>query len=228
MAVQITNYGGLSAAIAAWLARDGDADLAARADDFIALAEQRIYMGADAIPALSLPSFEAVRVDAMYQSDPTFALSQNVAAPDGLLELVEVMLNATAGFDAAPMKIVEESILDSQSPYDSRAPRMIAVSGANFRMWPDPGTGTYTATLRWYGALQTPSGTNSTNWLLTNAPGLYLNGCLIEAALFTGDFDSAVKYGALYASAAAGLNINRQRKLASAQNVRVMLRGRTP
>lgn len=225
MAVQITTYGGLTAAVAAWLARDGDADLAARADDFVALCEQRIYLGADAMPALGLPAFEAIRVDAMYQSDSAFTLSQGVAQPAGFLELVEAAVNTPK---AGVLQIVDESIIDDMGAQTADQPRYIAASGTAFRLWPDPGTTSFVGTLRWYGQLATPSGTTPTNWLLSTAPGLYLNGCLIEAALFTGDFDSAVKYGALYASIAAGLNTNRQRKLASAQNVRMKIRGRTP
>ena len=113
-------------------------------------------------------------------------------------------------------------------PAARSAPRMIAVSGTGFRLWPDPGAGSYTATLRWYGTLSTPSGATPTNWILTNAPGVYLNGCLLEAAIFTGDPDSAKYYAMLYAADVAGLNIRRQRVLASAQNVRMKLRGKTP
>jgi hypothetical protein len=228
MAVQITNYGGLTAAIAAWLQRDGDTDIANRADDFIALCEQRMYYGSDEVPGV-LPPMEAIRIPEMYQTNASFALVQSGPQPTGLLELVEAMLNLNASGPPAPLKIVEESILDSQSPFITGQPRMIALSGNNFRMWPDPGTSSFTAVLRYYAALATPSGTNATNWILTNAPGVYLNGCLLEAALFTGDLDSARSYGALYSAAAGALNTRAMtRRLAAGQNVRMTMRGWTP
>jgi hypothetical protein len=227
MAVQISTYAGLQSAVAAWLARDGDADLANRADDFLALCEARIYYGKPALEALGIPEHEAVRIPEMYRSDPSFALAQGVAQPAGFLELVEATLNGGNG-PPQPLQIVEESFIDSMSPYASAAPRLIAVSGMGFRLWPDPDANNYTATLRWYGTLQTPSGTNPTNWILSNAPGVYLNGCLLEASIFTQDPDSAKYYAMLYAADAAGLNLRRQRVLASAQNVRMKLRGRTP
>jgi hypothetical protein len=40
--------------------------------------------------------------------------------------------------------------------------------------------------------------------------------------------DDAAKYGLLYGSAVAGLNIRKQRILAQAQNVRLKLRASTP
>lgn len=228
MTVQITNYGGLTAAIAAWLQRDGDTDIANRADDFIALCEQRMYYGSDEVPGV-LPPMEAIRIPEMYQANTSFSLVQNGPQPTGLLELVEAKLNQSAVGLGAPLQIVEESILDSLDPNASGETHMIALSGNNFRMWPDPGTNAFTAVIRYYAALQTPSGANATNWILTNAPGVYLNGCLLEAALFTGDADSAKFYGALYMSAAGALNTRAMtRRLASGQNVRMTLRGYTP
>lgn len=224
MAVQITTYAGLQSAVAAWLARDGDGELANRADDFLALCEARLYYGKPALEALGIPEHEALRIPEMYRSDPGFALVQGAAQPAGFLELVEATLNDPP----RPLQIVEESAIDGMGAGASAAPRLIAVSGTGFRLWPDPGNNGYTATLRWYGRLPAPSGTNPTNWILSNAPGIYLNGCLLEAAIFTQDPDSARYYAMLYAADVAGLNIRRQRVLASAQNVRMKLRARTP
>lgn len=224
MAVQINNYSGLAAAIGAWLARDGDADLVARADDFIALCETRIYYGAEALPALGIPIHPAVRVPEMTQSNASFALAQNAAQPAGMLELKEFTVNG----GPEPLQIVEESILDSYVSANAAMPRMVAVSGTNFRFYPDPGTGLYTGLLRWYGMLATPASGVTSNWFLANVPGLYLNGCLLEAAIFTQDVDAAKLYASLYGSLAAGLNRRANRILASAHNVRVRVRGRTP
>jgi hypothetical protein len=228
MAANITSYSGLTAAVAAWLARDGDADLAARADDFIALMEQRLYFGSDPVDSAGIPAMEAVRIPEMYQVNASFTLSQGVAAPDGMLELVEVNLNPTNTDTSRPLTVVEESILDSMDQNQTGSPHYVAVSGNTFRLWPDPGTDTYTATVRYYGKLSTPSGTTSTNYILTNAPGVYLNGCLLEAALFTGDFEGASRYGLLYASAVGALNTRAQRRFSGAQNLRMKLRSATP
>jgi hypothetical protein len=55
-----------------------------------------------------------------------------------------------------------------------------------------------------------------------------LNGCLLEASLFTGDFEGASRYGLLYASAVGALNTRAQRRFSGAQNLRMKLRGWTP
>lgn len=230
MAVNITTYGGLTTAIGDWMGRSGDADIAARVDDIIALCEQRMYYGSEAIELAGVPALEAIRIPEMYTANTTFAFNANpIAYPTAMLELVEAYLNNSSGGDGYPLDIVEESILDSYSKNDTGDPRKIAISGLNLRSWPDIGTTTtYTLTLRYYAKLTTPSGTNSTNWILTNAPSVYLNGCLLEASLMTGDFDGAAKYGLLYGAAANGLNTRADRRLAAAQNVRIQLRLRTP
>src|SRR5690348_7395711 len=211
MAALITNYNGLVSALATWLLRDGDSVITSRADDYIALCEQRMYLGGEAIPLLGIPAHEAIRIPDMYQVNASFSLGKSVAAPDGILELVEVKLNTT---DTPPLQIVEESILDSMGD-DNCDPRYVALSGNNLRAWPASDDGTYDSTIRYYKRLTTPSASNATNWILTNAPSVYLNGCLLEISLSTGDFDSATKYALLYGSAANSLNAQKNRRLAS-------------
>lgn len=217
-------YTALQSAVAAYLARDGDADITSRIDDFIALCEQRMYIGKVAVPALQLPEHEAVRIPQMEITNATFALAATVAQPGDFLELISADNNNPYG----PMTVVDEGVISShyrQSP--GGPPSEIAVSGTNFRVWGDPGT-TNTATLRYYGKLATPTSMGSANWILANAPGVYLNGCLLEASIFTGALDEAKLYAALYAADVGGLNQNRNRQAWSARNMKVRLRGPTP
>ena len=75
---------------------------------------------------------------------------------------------------------------------------------------PDPGTGAYTATLRYYQKLTTPAG-STVNAILTNYPNVYLYGCLIEAAIFEQDQQAAAGYLASYNASVSGLNARTQR-----------------
>lgn len=220
MAVQITTYGGLKAGVLAWMARSVDTLLDSRFDDLLALHEQRMYYGAKEVPGI-LPQFEPLRIREMETADTAFALDSTVAQPTGFLELIEASLNSPL----APLRIEHEGVIESYQSQTQDTPKIIAVSGTNFRVWPDPGSST--ATLRYYRKLTTPSA-SGVNWILSNAPGVYLNGCLMQAALLTSDLDSAKVYGALYVAEAGGLNERRNRELAGATNVRVRLRGRTP
>ena len=190
-------------------------------DDLLALHEQRMYYGAAEVPGV-LPAFPPLRIREMENKDASFSLSATVAQPSGFLELISADLNSPYG----PMRIEHEGAIAQYGQQVAPTPLIIAVSGANFRVWPDPGS-SYTATLRYYKKLDTPTASAS-NWILTNAPGLYLNGCLMQAALLTGGMEEAKVYGALYVAEVGGLNERRNRELASATNVRMRIRGRTP
>lgn len=221
MAVVINTYVGLQAATADWLGRTGDTDIATRFDDFLALHEYRMYYGAKEVPGL-LPQFEALRIREMETVNAAFALAATVAQPDGFLELIEAKLNS----DDHRLDVVAEGNLDAYRAGAFGGPALIAVSGTNFRVMDDPGSA-YTATLRYFAKLTTPNASDD-NWILTTAPGLYLNGCLMEAALYIGSDEEAKKFGLLYAAQVGGLNQRRNSELRNATNVRMRLRGRTP
>jgi len=221
MAAVINTYSGLQSAVAEWLGRSGDTDITGRFDDLLALHEQRMYYGAAEVPGI-LPAFPPLRIREMETTDSAFALSETVAQPSGFLELISADLNSPYG----PLRVEHEGVIAQYGEQAADQPLIIAVSGSNFRVWPDPGS-SYTATLRYYAKLTTPTASVS-NWILTNAPGLYLNGCLMQAALLTGGMEEAKVYGALYVAEVGGLNERRNRELASATNVRMRIRGRTP
>ena len=218
----ITTYTSLASATSEWLARAGDTDIATRFDDLLALMEARMYYGAKEVPGM-LPAFEPLRIREMEYADTAFALTATVAQPTGFLELISAYLN-----NYGPLEISTESTIDGYANQKTATPLIIAPSGTNFRVWPDPGTGAYTATLRYFKKLTSPSATNANNWILSNAPGVYLNGCLMQAAIYTGDMDAAKTFGAMYVAEVGGLNERRNRELLQAHNVKIRYRGRTP
>lgn len=219
MTVNVTNYTGLKAAVQQWMARPGDTLLDSRFDDCLAMHEQRMYYGADEVPGM-LPQFKPLRVREMETVNAAFAIGATVAQPTGFLELIEASLNSPL----SPLRIEHQGVIESYGDQTlGGVAKIIAVSGTNFRFKDASGI----ATIRYYQKLTTPSAAAS-NWIIENAPGVYLNGCLIEAALMTSDFDSASKYAMIYAAQVGGLDQRRNRELAGATNVRMRLRGRTP
>lgn len=217
MTTNITTYTGLNAAVQAWLARSGDTLLSDRFDDFLALHEQRMYYGAKEVSGL-LPQFEPLRIREM-ETASNAVVEATVAQPDGFLELIEASLDSPY----APLRIEHEGVIASYGDQTLSTTKIITVSGTNFRFKESGGT----VTIRFFQKLTTPTA-STTNWILENAPAVYLNGCLIEAALMTSDFDAAAKYAAIYAAHVGGLNQRRNRELAFATNVRTRVRGRTP
>ena len=134
MAVQITTYGGLKAGVLAWLARSGDSLLDSRFDDFLLNCERRLYYGFAADdPANPLRSDPLRTVD-METADPAFALSAVTPQPATFLELISAQLNSPN----APLQIVAQRTIDGYASATQDQPRLIAVGGTNFRVFPDP------------------------------------------------------------------------------------------
>jgi len=210
MAVQITTYGGLKAGVVAWLARTGDTLLDSRFDDFLLNCERRIYYGHATEDAGNPLRSDPLRIVEMETVDPAFALSATTAQPASFLELISAQLNSPN----APLQIVGQRTIDGYASSAPGQPRLIAISGASFRVFPDPGAGAYTATLRYYQKLATPAGA-VVNAILTNSPDVYLYGCLVEASIFTQDEPGALRYLPLYNASVAGLNARTQRITAS-------------
>lgn len=220
MAAVVNTYTGLQAAVAEWMARAGDTDITGRFDDYLALVENRLWYGSAQMGAF--PECEPLRIREMETVSAAFSLSSaTVAQPSGFLELISAKLNSPE----RPMDIVHEGVIDGYRDQSLGGTYLIAVSGTNFRFFDAPTSGT--ATLRYFAKLTTPTAGNS-NWVLTNAPNVYLDGCLFEAAKMTGDADAAAMYLVGYASAVRGLNQRRNSELKAATNVRMRLRGRTP
>jgi hypothetical protein len=217
----IDTYSALASAVTEWMARAGDTDILGRFPDLLKLHEQRMYYGAKEVPGL-LPQFEPLRIREMETTDASFTLGATVAQPTGFLELIEASLNSPQ----RPLDIVAEGVLAGYRDQSLGGPRLIAVSGTNFRVKDDPGS-SYTATLRYFKKLTTPTG-STTNTILTTYPSLYLNGCLMQAYLMLGDKEDAQTYAALYVAEVGGLNERRNGELRNATNVRMRVRGRTP
>ena len=216
----ITTYNSLKEATAEWLDRAGEMALLNRFDDFLVLTEQRIYYGKDAVPSLQLPRCEPLRIRQMELIDSAFALTDGVAQPNRFLELLQATLNSPR----RALAVVAEAVLDSHGEDSGGQVIEIANSGTSFRCWP---TGGGTVTLRYFARMDTPAA-DGTNWLLTNAPGVYLNGCIAEAALHTADHETARLHLALYAADVTALNERRNAELAHAGNVRMRLRSWMP
>lgn len=223
MAAQITTYGGLKAGVLAWLARTGDALLDGRFDDFLLNCERRMYFGYATEDAGNPLRSDPLRIVEMETVDPAFALSAVTPQPAGFLELISAQLNSPN----APLQIVAQRTLDGYISSAPNQPRLLAVSGTSFRVFPDPGTAAYTATLRYYQKLATPTPAAG-NAILSNSPDVYLYGCLVEAAIFTQDEPAALRYLPLYNASVAGLNARTQRITASAVPVIRLRAGRLP
>jgi hypothetical protein len=163
--MSITTYSELQAAVGNWLNRS---DLTSNIPDFIMLAENVIY--------------RRLRIRAM-ESNFTLTIANGVAAlPSDYLELKHAYV------DGSPMVQLEKKssawIYENypQRSSDSK-PLYIAEDTSNFIFGPFPDSN-YTVKGTYYQRLPALSNTNTTNWFITNAPGLLLFGALKEAEPF--------------------------------------------
>lgn len=185
--MSLSTYTDLQAAIGTWLHRD---DISALIPDFIRLFEARAN--------------RALRTRSMLASlASTPLVSGAISLPTGFLAFKELRYDGDNSYTLEPRPL--EWIRNQ--PTDPSQPLYFAVTADQVICWPQAGNviGTYYQTIP-------PLSSNSTNWLLTNHPDLYLFGSLVESILYTQD-DSrlpiwADKAAALIESAQGSDNAN--------------------
>ena len=164
----ITDYASLQASVASFLHRT---DLTTLIPGFIADAENRIY--------------NDLRVRAMEAAFSSVTSSGTVALPSGLLEWIFLYVN-----DTTEQKLTRRDAEWIYTRYPDRSsggrPVFFAREGDTLIFGPSPDAD-YTITGRYYKKLTALSDSNTTNWLITDAPALLRYGALCEAAQYTHD-----------------------------------------
>lgn len=191
------NWGQLKAAVVAYAHR---ADLDPMFSVFLALAEQRIYIGEASGPK--------VRVAAMRQ----FTTMANGTRPTGFLEAIKV-----AEHDK-PDRPLEYRPLE-RMPRESRA---YSWDGAEMVLSREQA---FPIDLTYYARLETPSADADTNWLMTNAPGVYLSSLLVEFGRWSRDDEFGMREAANYSSAVSSLNSQERAAAVSGSVLRMKTRG---
>lgn len=216
----ISTFGELKASIATYLARS---DLTASIPDFVKLAEQRINYGSGEPGDMYFS--RALRIRQMAQVDEDLTISSDATAlPSGFLELRHIRM------DQATDQVLEYVTPDQlRRKYDSAAtgvPRLCYVDGESLVVWPSPDA-SYTAKITYWKAFDAFSSDSDTNWLLTNAPGAYLYGALLEAAPFLREPERLSEFFALYKAATGGLMTSEKRSRQSAASLQARPIGST-
>lgn len=171
----IAIYSDLQAAVGSWLNR---ADLSANIPDFITLAEARIAFGSQEAPFQSEP----LRIRAM-ETDATLSITGRTAAlPTGFLQAKRFYINTD------PIGYLDPVTSDHLwrrygSASATGQPVQYAMEAGNIVFGPAADQ-TYSAQLLYYQQFTNFSAPTDTNWLLTNSPGTYLWGALLEAWTF--------------------------------------------
>jgi len=205
----IATYSDLQQAVADHLARS---DLTAFIPDFISMAEDWLNYGSENVPPLRVKEMEAL-----------------------------VSLVPTSGVCTLPTDFLEWRRVSENTSY-KRTLNYVTLDEAE-RMYPDGaaglgesftiiGTSLYTfplvsnnVNLVYYQEIP-PLASNTTNWLLTKSPGIYLRATLVQAATFIHDDGELTKQAQLASALIAGLN--RSDMLGKYSRAGVTTRGPTP
>lgn len=175
----LANYTDLQAAVLSWTHRAGDSAVEAIVPDCIRLAEARFN--------------RTLRVSSMEETLAETALSSGAASlPTGFLSFKEVRYVGDTNYTLQPKSL---EFIRAQETNTGNGARYFAVTGTQIVCWPESGSikGTYYK--------EVPAlASNSTNWLLTAHPDLYLFATLTEMALWLED-DSRIPLWAEKASA---------------------------
>ena len=184
----LTTYTELKSAIANWLDRD---DLTSVIPDFISLAEHQME--------------RSVRHYKMVERSSGALDSQYSAVPADWLETIRIHLtsNNTRALD----------LVDAQTMADKRSgaldtagiPRYYRHSENQFEFFPSP-DGSYGVELLYYQRVPALSDSNTTNWLLTEAPDVYLYGSLVHSAPYLADDARTAVWAQIFGAAMQRLN----------------------
>ncbi len=162
----ISNYTELNTAVANWLDRD---DLTDRIPEFIALAEARFN--------------RLLRIRAMEekQTASTVAGQRNIALPAYFIQMRNLQINTSP---ITPMQYVTPEIYDRlYGSTGTGTPQMYTIIADEIQLGPIPSS-VQTIEMLFYKKFDSITAVSPTNWMITNAPDVYLYGCLLEAEPF--------------------------------------------
>lgn len=171
------NWGAIKTAVAAYAHRS---DLTSMMPTFLQLAEQRIYFGEANTPK--------VRLSAMRQ----FATLADGTRPTGFLDAIKV-----AEHDK-PDSPLNYRTLD-RMPCEYRA---FSWDGQTLVLSRDQG---FPVDMTYHAKFATPSADGDENWLMANAPGVYIASLLVEVGRYTRDDVLGSREASNYASAVTAL-----------------------
>ena len=167
----LNTYTSLKASIANWLNRS---DLTNEiSEDFIVLAEADFN--------------SKLRIRKMNTSTSITIDSETESIPSDFLQIRDFFI--TEGETKYPLKYITPAQMDEiRGSSSSGMPSAYTILGDNFRFAPIPSS-SYTGTLNYYAKFPSLSDSNTSNYILTSHPSIYLYGSLYHAANFLGGIE---------------------------------------
>ena len=182
--MSLKTYTELTESIADWLNRVGQPELAARAPDFIALAEAR--------------HSRELRVRQMVKRATSSLESGFITLPGDWLEAKNVQIN----IDGRPRKLEYVTLeradeIRASRIYDSTGPRFFNVTGSQLEVVPTV-KDSAEIELTYYARIPSLGEDTADNWLLREWPDLYLYGALVHSAPYLRDDERVSVWAGFY------------------------------
>ncbi len=184
----ISTYSELKTAIANYSHRS---DLSGRDDEFIDSFEAKLNR------RLKIRAMEASATGNMVSGTATLAL------PTDFMEVRSVTFNPTST-SLRKLEYITPEQAESFGFVSNGEPQYYTFVGGVFRFYPTPDSA-YAYTLRYYKKITDLDGTDTTNYVLTNFPDVYLYGCLVEYCIWAADDQGAARWKVLLDEAMAEL-----------------------
>lgn len=204
----ITNYSELKSALADWLNRS---DLEAVIPSFISLAEAQFNRD------------ERLRTrQSMVRATATFD-QQYEALPADYLEMANLQINGQVPF--GKLQFVSLNQIDNYKDKftTNGVPKYYTIVGNQIELLPIPGA-SYEAEMVYYAKIPALSDTNTTNWLLTLHPDVYLYGALIQSAPYLKDDDRVTVWMGMYDKLLEDIEVADERSLYAGSTIKVRTR----
>jgi len=203
----LDTFANLKTAIADFLNRD---DLTSVIADFITLAE------ADFGPK--------IRHWRMEKRSNATTSAQFMDVPSDFLEPIRFGLDTNNEHrlefvSSADMAQMRENVSDATG-----TPKFWTFTDGKIELFPTPDA-TYTVELVYLASITALSDANTTNWVLTNHPGVYLYGALVQAAPYLRDDERTGVWAALYQTALDGIAESDRRARAGGSGLKLHTRG---
>ena len=206
----IGTYAQLQTAVANWLDRS---DLTDRIQEFIDLAEARINRN------LRIRAMETVATGTLTAGTREYNL------PTGYIQAKEFHLTTDP---LTPMSYITPELMTRIWAGSTQGkPRAFTFIGDKFRLGPNPDAA-YTRSMVYYKKFDALSDSATTNWVITNAPDLYLYASLLEAEPFIMNDERIPIWAAAYKQAIDDIQLQDNKDRHSGSELRVMNTGGYP
>jgi hypothetical protein len=205
----INTYTTLNSAIADFLNRD---DLTSAIENFISLAESQInrdirhWKMETRSSGQQSPGDEYSQVPADWMETIRFHITDNGTSPLNLISRAAMSDKRASNEDA------------------TGTPTHYTHADSQFQLYPTPSATTNTELL-YYAKTTALSSSNEDNWLLLEAPDVYLYGALLHSAPYLGEDERIAIWAQMYSAAVLQLNSASDKAKYSGSGLKLKIRG---